>query len=30
MPELRRLTASAESALERFRERARIDALADQ
>src|SRR5688572_3139383 len=30
MPELRRLTASAESALARFRERARIDALADQ
>jgi chemotaxis protein CheZ len=30
MPELKRLTASAESALERFRERARIDALADQ
>ena len=30
MPELKRLTASAESALARFRERARIDALADQ
>lgn len=30
MPELKRLTATAESALERFRERARIDALADQ
>ena len=30
MPELRRLTAHAESALARFRERARIDALADQ
>src|SRR5690348_3677170 len=30
MPELKRLTASAESALVRFRERARIDALADQ
>jgi chemotaxis protein CheZ len=30
MPELKRLTASAESALNRFRERARIDALADQ
>ena len=30
MPELRRLTASAESALVRFRERARFDALADQ
>jgi chemotaxis protein CheZ len=30
MPELRRLTASAESALVRFREQARIDALADQ
>lgn len=30
MPELKRLTASAESALVRFREQARIDALADQ
>jgi chemotaxis protein CheZ len=30
MPELKRLTASAEEALVRFRERARIDALADQ
>jgi chemotaxis protein CheZ len=30
MPELKRLTASAEDALARFRERARIDALADQ
>ena len=30
MPELKRLTESAESALARFRERARIDALADQ
>ena len=30
MPELKRLTQSAESALARFRERARIDALADQ
>jgi chemotaxis protein CheZ len=30
MPELKRLTASAESALNRFRERARIDALAGQ
>jgi chemotaxis protein CheZ len=30
MPELKRLTASAESALARFRARARIDALADQ
>jgi chemotaxis protein CheZ len=30
MPELKRLTASAESALAKFRERARIDALADQ
>ena len=30
MPELKRLTASAEEALARFRERARIDALADQ
>ena len=30
MPELKRLTASAESALARFREQARIDALADQ
>ena len=30
MPELKRLTANAESALIRFRERARIDALADQ
>jgi chemotaxis protein CheZ len=30
MPEIKRLTASAESALARFRERARIDALADQ
>ena len=30
MPELKRLTADAESALHRFRERARIDVLADQ
>jgi chemotaxis protein CheZ len=30
MPELKRLTGAAESALARFRERARIDALADQ
>jgi chemotaxis protein CheZ len=29
LPEIKRLTASAESALARFRERARIDALAD-